>query len=107
LTFRKHLTKDDVKVLESIVKLSAGDGMDRVLKKMTAGDFFDYCRMGYVANDYFKDDENKLSSMEMYKRMADGWLLVLDGSSCVRVLETVKMLSSEIATTMGVILPLQ
>jgi len=142
LTFRNHLTKDDVKVLESIVKLSVGDGMDRVLKIMTAGDFFNYCRMGYVANDYFKDDENKLSSMEMYKRMADGrdeglsdqkldsedvfldwfrnkwggghpweicrggnsthislyvqlnengWLLVLDGSSCVRVLETVKM----------------
>lgn len=142
LAFLNHLTKDDIMVLESIVKLSVGDGMDRVLKKMTAGDFFDYCRMGYVANDYFKDDDNKLSSMEMYKRMADGrdegltelkldsetdfmgwfrhkrggghpweicrggnsthislyvqltengWVLVLDGSSCVRVLETAKM----------------
>lgn len=142
LTFQKELTMEDVNFLEAIVKQSVGSRMDLVLKKLTVGDFFEYCKMGYVANDYFKEDKNKLSAMEMYKRSADGrdegmtelkldseedfldwfrhkwggghpweicrggnsthislyvqssengWLLVLDGSSCTRVLETVKM----------------
>lgn len=142
MTFQNHISKEDVLVLESIVNQSVDSEMDQALKKLTAGDFFNYCRMGYEANDYFKVDKNNLSAVEMYKRMADGrddgmtmldldsepafldwlrhkkggghpweifsggnsthislyvrstengWQLVLDGSSCVRVLETVKM----------------
>ncbi|OFY41649.1 MAG: hypothetical protein A2X18_09955 [Bacteroidetes bacterium GWF2_40_14] len=142
LTFQNQLSEEDVNILETIVNQSVDPGIDLVLKKLTAGDFFDYCRIGYVANDYFTNDTNNLTALEMYKRSADGrdegftklnldseadfldwfrnknggghpweicrggnsthislyvqssengWLLVLDGSSCVRVLETVKM----------------
>lgn len=142
LRFQNHLSEEDVNILEAVVNQSVYSGMNLGLKKLTAGDFFDYCKMGYVANDYFKDDENNLSALEMYKRSADGrdegltklnldseadfldwinrkncgghpweicrggnsthislyvrssengWQLILDGSSCVRVLETVKM----------------
>lgn len=142
LTFQKQLSKEDVLILESIVKQSAGDEMDQVINVMTAGNFFEYCKMGYVANDYVKAENNTLSAVELYKQFADGrdegltalklgseadfldwyrhkrggghpseicrggnsthislfvqltekgWLLVLDGSSCSRVVETVKM----------------
>lgn len=142
LTFQNHLTNEDVNFLEAIVNQSMDSRINLTLKKLTAGDFFDYCRIGYVANNYFKDAANNISAMEMYKQLADGrdegmtklnldseadfldwfrhkisgghpweicrggnsthislyvqsfengWLLVLDGSSSVRVLETVKM----------------
>jgi len=142
LTFQSNLTSEDISILESVVNQSIGPERDLVLKKMTAGDFFGFCRIGYIANGYFKGEGNNLSAVEMYKRKADGrddgmtkldldseedfkdwmrhkmcgghpweicsggnsthislyvqstengWKLVLAGSSCVRVLETVKM----------------
>ena len=142
LTFQRNLSNEDISILEAVVSQSIGSRMDLVLKKMTAGDFFEFCRIGYNANDYFKVDKNNLSAVEMYKRKADGrddgmtkldldseedfkawirhkiggghpweicrggnsthislyvqstengWKLVLAGSSCGRVIETVKM----------------
>lgn len=72
LAFRNHLSKEDVCVLESIVNQTLESGTNLTLTKLTAGDFFDYCRMGYVANDYFKGNNKILSANEMYKIMADG-----------------------------------
>lgn len=142
LSFRKQLNGDDVQLLESIVQQSAGDKKDLIINKMTAGDFFEYCKIGYLANGYVKAATKTLRAVELYKRFADGrdeglteltldteadfmdwythkrggghpweicrggnsthislyvqsfengWLLVLDGSSCSRVVETVKM----------------
>jgi len=142
LTFQSNLSSEDISILEAVVNQSIGSELNLTLKNMTAGDFFEYCRIGYIANDYFKDEKSNLSALEMYKRKADGrddgmtkldfdseedfkdwmkhkmcgghpweicrggnsthislyaysiengWKLNLAGSSCVRVLETVKM----------------
>lgn len=72
LAFRNHLSNEDFYVLESIVNQTLESGLNLTLNKLTAGDFFNYCRMGYVANDYFKGDNKILSVNEMYKIMADG-----------------------------------
>jgi hypothetical protein len=52
------------------------------LPQMTAGFFFDCCKMGYTANDY--KDNTKLSSRDLYIKNADGrddGLLELDEDS--------------------------
>jgi hypothetical protein len=39
---------------------------------MTASYFFDCCKMGYTANNYFDNSKETISSIEMYDRMSDG-----------------------------------
>ena len=43
-----------------------------LLYEMTASEFFRLCEICYDANDYFKDQNKKLSSCEKYLGMADG-----------------------------------
>ena len=66
----KGLLKEDVKILKKIANQSNNKEEMNYLTEMTAGKFLDYCKMGYEANNYFKGRE--LSSVEMYRAMADG-----------------------------------
>jgi hypothetical protein len=55
-----------------------------LLPEMTANEFFRLCEICYDANDYFKDETEKLSPCEKYTRMADGrddGLRKIDGDS--------------------------
>jgi hypothetical protein len=66
----KGIHKNDIEILKDIVNQSAEDNKKNYLQEMTAGQFFDYCRMGYEANNYFKGKE--MSGLEMYNAFADG-----------------------------------
>ena len=66
----KGLRKADINLLKKIVKQSTEDAEQNYLPEMTSGKFFDFCRLGYIANNYFKGKE--LTSLEMYKAFADG-----------------------------------
>ena len=66
----KGIRKKDVEILKIIVQQSEKETERHYLPEMTAGQFFDICRMGYEANNYFKGRE--LTSLEMYNAFADG-----------------------------------
>ena len=56
---------------------------EKLIKEMTADDYFRYCEICYDANDYFKDSK-ALPSREKYRKMADGrdeGLLEVQGDS--------------------------
>jgi hypothetical protein len=72
LSFQSNLSSEDMICLEAVVHQSIHSKNDQVLKRITAGDFFEFCRIGYIAVDYFKTESNNLNAVEMYKRMADG-----------------------------------
>jgi hypothetical protein len=138
---RGDLSDKDIEELKDLV--SCMEDINPIIRSMTAKDFYDYCQMGYLANDYKRIRKEEMTSKEMYYAMADGrdcglkdveldseeafrywyhhgahcgghpweicsggnsthislyvreveggWQLTLAGSSCVRVLETVKM----------------
>ena len=66
----KGIRKKDVEILKNVVNQSIDDAKKDYMPEMTAGNFFDYCKMGYEANDYFKGKE--MSGLEMYNAFADG-----------------------------------
>ena len=66
----KGISEKDVEILKQIVNQTNNQDEMNYLSEMTAGKFFDYCKMGYEANNYFKD--KKLSAIEMYNAFADG-----------------------------------
>jgi hypothetical protein len=62
----KELGPNAIKKLTEILpQLTQG----KLLTNITANDFFNYCAIGYDANDY--DLDTKLKPVEKYKRMAD------------------------------------
>lgn len=67
---RGDLTDKDIELLEEIVLLSKGP--PKKIDKMTAGYFYDLCRIGYMANKYDRVSKPGMSSKEMYRAMADG-----------------------------------
>ena len=72
----KGIRKKDVEILKKIVKQSEDPTGRKYLQEMTAGMFFDFCQMGYLANNYFKGKE--LSSLEMYRAFAGSPAKVVD-----------------------------
>jgi len=67
---RKGLRKKDIEKLQKISLISKDNADFKFLNTFTAGAFFEFCKMGYVANNYFKGKD--LSALEMYNRFADG-----------------------------------
>jgi hypothetical protein len=77
----KELGAENLKKFEQVI-----NSLDesRIIKKMTANDFFRFCEIGYDANEYFKDANKNLSPVEKYKAFADmrhGGLLDIDTDS--------------------------
>jgi len=66
----KGISKKEISILKNIVAISNNNVCERYLSVMTAGMFFDFCKMGYEANNYFKGRD--MSGKEMYRAMADG-----------------------------------
>lgn len=65
----KDLTEEDIAILRKVVEQT--ETADKPIhSQMTANLFFECCKMGYVANDYFKGKD--LPAVEMYRRSADG-----------------------------------
>jgi hypothetical protein len=69
---RDGLTEDDLKDLVIITELSKKRFPDELMEKMTARDFFEYCKMGYEANDYLKKSMEKMELKDIYLAFADG-----------------------------------
>ena len=138
-----NLGHDRIQTLRKLVDKQQHSDVAATIPGMSAGDFFRYCEICYDANDYFRDNGDRLLPKEKYRQMADGrcggltkidlnseeafkkwyhsekifgahpweicrggnsthislmvskndnvWTLFLDGSSVVRVEETVKM----------------
>lgn len=66
----KGLTMADINVLKTIVELSEVEEQNILLDKMTSGIFFNYCKMGYDANNYSYNTE--LKPVDLYRKFADG-----------------------------------
>jgi len=66
----KGIRKKDIEILKNVVNQSRDDAEKIYIPEMTAGKFFDYCKMGYEANNYFKGKE--MTGLEMYNASADG-----------------------------------
>ena len=64
------ILEGDIEILKKVAIQSSDDTEKSYIQEMTAGKFFDYCRMGYEANDYFKGKE--MTSLEMYEAFSDG-----------------------------------
>jgi hypothetical protein len=138
-----NLGHDRIQTLRRLVDKQQHSDVAATIPGMSAGDFFRYCEICYDANDYFRDNGDRLLPKEKYRQMADGrcggltkidlnseetfkkwyhsdknigahpweicrggnsthislmvsdndnaWTLLLDGSSVVRVEETVRM----------------
>ena len=65
----RGLTPEDINTLALAIEASERGDVPSY-DEMTTGKFFDCCKLGYVANDYFKGED--FSAAEMYKRYADG-----------------------------------
>jgi len=77
----QELGAENLKKFEQVV---SNLDENRIIKKMTANDFFRFCELGYDANRYFKDAKKNLSPVEKYAAFADmrhGGLLDLDSDS--------------------------
>lgn len=72
MAFASNLPKETIDILEKVVIQSTGDLTSLELEKLTAGDFFRYCQIGYDANNCFKNNNGRLSAKEKYLKMADG-----------------------------------
>ncbi len=66
----KGLTEEDIGILRIISRRSEED-TNLYLSSMTAGFFFDCCRLGYEANGYV-DSGHGLTAVELYDKFADG-----------------------------------
>jgi len=67
----KGITKKDIALLKKIVEQSGNDYQLSPMKTMTSGKFFEYCRMGYDANNYFKRQPD-ISNSDAYRAFSDG-----------------------------------
>ncbi|MHB1442495.1 MAG: hypothetical protein ACYCXO_07050 [Candidatus Humimicrobiaceae bacterium] len=63
---------DFVAILEKIVEQSVKDNSNLIINKVSAGDYFRICEIGYNANAYFKEKEEELTPKKKYLAMADG-----------------------------------
>ena len=67
-----NLTKKDLDDLDKIAESSKNRTPDVLMKDLTARDFFEYCKIGYEANDYLGDTKNRMDARGMYRALADG-----------------------------------
>ena len=70
--FKEAFPDESVAMLEKITEQSVKDGLNLIISKVSAGDYFRFCEISYDANEYFKNRQEKLTSKEKYLAMADG-----------------------------------
>ncbi|MHB8280283.1 MAG: hypothetical protein ACYDIA_21915 [Candidatus Humimicrobiaceae bacterium] len=82
--FKEAFPDKSIDILKKIVEQSVKDKSNLKISKVSAKDYFKFCEIGYNANEYFKDNKEKLSPKEKYLAMADGrdcGLIKLDENS--------------------------
>jgi len=67
----KGIKQKDLTLLRKIVAQSSNDYRLSPMETMTSGNFFEYCRIGYDANGYFKNNPG-ISNVDAYSAFADG-----------------------------------
>ena len=70
--FKSMQTDDNLRIFRDLCKNSANSNNRKYLKTLTSGDFFRFCEIGYLANNYFDAKTLQLSAKEKYLKMADG-----------------------------------
>lgn len=70
--FKEAFSDESIAIIEKIVEQSVKDKSNLKIRKISAGDYFKFCEIGYNANSYFRDKEEKLTPKEKYIAMADG-----------------------------------
>ncbi len=70
--FKQAFPDESVEMLEKITAQSAEDNLNLIISKVSAGDYFRFCEIGYDANEYFKNRQEKLTPKEKYLARADG-----------------------------------
>jgi hypothetical protein len=70
--FQADFSDDDIKRFKLIVETCDAKTAKNRMSRINAGDFFNYCRIGYEANGYFANSKKQLDAREMYLAMADG-----------------------------------
>ena len=70
--FKEAFPDKSIVILKKIVEQSVKDKSNLKISKISAKDYFKFCEIGYNANEYFKDNKEKLSPKEKYLAMADG-----------------------------------
>ncbi|MHB1336023.1 MAG: hypothetical protein ACYCXQ_08680 [Candidatus Humimicrobiaceae bacterium] len=70
--FKEAFPNESVAILEKIAEQSVKDSSNLSISKVSAGDYFRFCEIGYDANEYFKNKEKELTPKEKYLAKADG-----------------------------------
>ena len=70
--FKEAFPDESVAILEKIAEQSVKDNANLIMRKVSAGDYFRFCEIGYDVNEYFKNRQEKLTPKEKYMAMADG-----------------------------------
>ncbi len=70
--FRSDFTDEDIKRFKTIAESSDLKAHKNKIKRMNAGDFFNYCKICYEANGYFSKSNKPFEAKDMYLEMADG-----------------------------------
>jgi len=68
--YLKDIANDEIRQFLELIKDQPEISPIGRLSKMTAGSFYDYCRLGYEANNY--EGINEMTPKELYYRHADG-----------------------------------
>jgi len=68
--YLEKMTQDDIARFVKLMSEQPERSPEGRLHEMTARKYFEYCRLGYMANDYEKSGE--LSAKELYLKHADG-----------------------------------
>ncbi len=70
--FKADFSNDDLNHFKLISETCDTKTAKNRISRINAGDFFNYCRIGYEANGYFYKLKKQPDSREMYLAMADG-----------------------------------
>ena len=70
--FTSGFAKEDIPRFKTIAQSSDFEAHHNRIKRMNAGDFFNYCKICYDANGYFSKKQKHLEAKEMYLAQADG-----------------------------------
>jgi len=70
--FKGAFPDESVAILEKIAEQSVKDNANLIMRKVSAGDYFRFCEIGYDANEYFKNKKEELTPKQKYLAMADG-----------------------------------
>lgn len=70
--FKEAFPDKSITIIKKIVEQSVKEKSNFKISRVSSGDYFRFCEIGYDANEYFKNKKEKLTPKEKYLDMADG-----------------------------------